>query len=118
MAYIQSIENLIATYPDLQSLAGCTPLKHAISDVMQRATMKSNGVSYVLLISAYRKDRREEEALAVFEEMLDVGISIGIQWKNSVKSQKQERIEALVDLDGVVELTSPANPRTVWLSAL
>ncbi|GJT00501.1 uncharacterized protein Tco_0821670 [Tanacetum coccineum] len=33
MAYIQSIENLIATYPDLQSLAGCTPLKHAISDV-------------------------------------------------------------------------------------
>ncbi|GJU52135.1 hypothetical protein Tco_1225849, partial [Tanacetum coccineum] len=45
-------------------------------------------------------------------------ISIGIQWKNSVKSQKQERIEALVDLDGVVELTSPANPRSVWLSAL
>ncbi|KAI3768271.1 hypothetical protein L2E82_18813 [Cichorium intybus] len=33
MAYIQSIENLIATYPDLQSLAGCTPVKHAISDV-------------------------------------------------------------------------------------
>ncbi|KAL4582153.1 hypothetical protein LXL04_006694 [Taraxacum kok-saghyz] len=33
MAYIQSIEKLIATYPDLQSLAGCTPVKHAISDV-------------------------------------------------------------------------------------
>ncbi|KAF5791573.1 putative transmembrane protein [Helianthus annuus] len=36
MAYIQSIENLIATYPDLQSLAGCTPLKHAIADVATR----------------------------------------------------------------------------------
>ncbi|KAI3785139.1 hypothetical protein L1987_44252 [Smallanthus sonchifolius] len=33
MAYIQSVENLIATYPDLQNLAGCTPLKHAIADV-------------------------------------------------------------------------------------
>ncbi|KAI7743128.1 hypothetical protein M8C21_020107 [Ambrosia artemisiifolia] len=33
MAYIKSIESLIATYPDLQSLAGCTPLKHAIADV-------------------------------------------------------------------------------------
>ncbi|PWA86271.1 hypothetical protein CTI12_AA141690 [Artemisia annua] len=33
MAYIQSVDNLIATYPDLQSLAGCTPIKHAISDV-------------------------------------------------------------------------------------
>ncbi|KAK1433145.1 hypothetical protein QVD17_10051 [Tagetes erecta] len=33
MAYIQSVENLIAAYPDLQSLAGCTPLKHAIADI-------------------------------------------------------------------------------------
>ncbi|XP_076899917.1 uncharacterized protein LOC143632167 [Bidens hawaiensis] len=33
MAYIKSVENLIATYPDLQSLAGCTPLKHAIADM-------------------------------------------------------------------------------------
>ncbi|GJX37956.1 C2 domain-containing protein-like protein, partial [Tanacetum coccineum] len=37
---------------------------------MQRAKMKSNGVSYVLLISAYGKDRREEEALAVFAHQL------------------------------------------------
>ncbi|KAJ9562458.1 hypothetical protein OSB04_007618 [Centaurea solstitialis] len=33
MAYIQSITSLIATYPDLQSLARCTPLKQAISDI-------------------------------------------------------------------------------------
>ncbi|KAI3669752.1 hypothetical protein L6452_41135 [Arctium lappa] len=33
MAYIESITNLIATYPDLQSLAGCTPVKQAISDI-------------------------------------------------------------------------------------
>ncbi|KAI3790446.1 hypothetical protein L2E82_03489 [Cichorium intybus] len=44
MAYIQSIENLIATYPDLQSLAGCTPVKHAISDVAlhQRKPFKTS----------------------------------------------------------------------------
>ncbi|KVH92448.1 hypothetical protein Ccrd_005510 [Cynara cardunculus var. scolymus] len=33
MAYIESITNLIATYPDLQSLARCTPVKQAISDI-------------------------------------------------------------------------------------
>nr|XP_043616223.1 uncharacterized protein LOC122588155 [Erigeron canadensis] len=36
MAYIQSIIHLIAAYPDLQNLTGCTPLKHAISDVASR----------------------------------------------------------------------------------
>ncbi|KAD4888247.1 hypothetical protein E3N88_20320 [Mikania micrantha] len=33
MAYIKSVEQLISTYPDLQSLAGCMSLKHAIADV-------------------------------------------------------------------------------------
>ncbi|XP_023757947.1 uncharacterized protein LOC111906421 isoform X1 [Lactuca sativa] len=36
MAYIQSIENLIATYPDLQNLTECTPIRVAISDVALR----------------------------------------------------------------------------------
>ncbi|XP_071727820.1 uncharacterized protein [Rutidosis leptorrhynchoides] len=33
MSYIQSIQILISTYSDLQNLAGCTPLKRAISDI-------------------------------------------------------------------------------------
>lgn len=41
---------------------------------MQRAGLKPDVVSYALLINAYGKARREEEALAVFEEMLDAGI--------------------------------------------
>ena len=41
---------------------------------MQRAGLKPDVVSYALLIKAYGKARREEEALAVFEEMLDAGI--------------------------------------------
>lgn len=41
---------------------------------MQRAGLKPDVVSYSLLIKAYGKARREEEALAVFEEMLDVGV--------------------------------------------
>lgn len=41
---------------------------------MQRAGLQPDVVSYALLISAYGKARREEEALAVFEEMLDAGI--------------------------------------------
>lgn len=41
---------------------------------MQRAGIRPDVVSYALLISAYGKARREEEALAVFEEMLDAGI--------------------------------------------
>ena len=41
---------------------------------MQRAGLKPDVVSYALLISAYGKARREDEALAVFEEMLDAGV--------------------------------------------
>lgn len=41
---------------------------------MQRAGVRPDVVSYTLLISAYGKARREEEALAVFEEMLDAGV--------------------------------------------
>ncbi|KAI3820455.1 hypothetical protein L1987_08002 [Smallanthus sonchifolius] len=39
---------------------------------MQRSKVKPDVVSYALLISAYGKARRKEEALALFEEMLDV----------------------------------------------
>ncbi|OAY75004.1 Pentatricopeptide repeat-containing protein [Ananas comosus] len=45
-----------------------------IYDQMQRAGLKPDVVSYALLISAYGKARREDEALAVFEEMLDAGV--------------------------------------------
>ena len=41
---------------------------------MQRAGLWPDVVSYASLINAYGKARREEEALAVFEEMLDAGI--------------------------------------------
>lgn len=41
---------------------------------MQRAGLRPDVVSYALLINAYGKARREEEALAVFEEMLDAGV--------------------------------------------
>lgn len=41
---------------------------------MQRAGLQPDVVSYAVLISAYGKARREEEALAVFEEMLDAGV--------------------------------------------
>lgn len=41
---------------------------------MHRAGVRPDVVSYALLISAYGKARREEEALAVFEEMLDAGV--------------------------------------------
>ena len=41
---------------------------------MQRAGLRPDVVSYALLIHAYGKARREEEALAVFEEMLDAGV--------------------------------------------
>lgn len=41
---------------------------------MQRSGLRPDVVSYALLINAYGKARREEEALAVFEEMLDAGI--------------------------------------------
>ncbi|KAI5339804.1 hypothetical protein L3X38_019076 [Prunus dulcis] len=41
---------------------------------MQMAGLRPDVVSYTLLISAYGKARREEEALAVFEEMFDAGV--------------------------------------------
>ncbi|KAG8043125.1 hypothetical protein GUJ93_ZPchr1182g33299 [Zizania palustris] len=48
----------------------------SIYDQMQRSGLKPDVVSYSLLIKAYGKARREEEALAVFEEMLDAGVSV------------------------------------------
>jgi pentatricopeptide repeat protein len=46
---------------------------------MQRAGLQPDVVSYALLINAYGKARREEEALAVFEETLDTGVKyVGI----------------------------------------
>ncbi|AQK50268.1 Calmodulin-binding transcription activator 2 [Zea mays] len=46
----------------------------SIYDQMERTRLKPDVVSYSLLIKAYGKARREEEALAVFEEMLDAGV--------------------------------------------
>lgn len=48
---------------------------------MQRAGLRPDVVSYALLINAYGKARREEEALAVFEEMLDAGVRYGLETK-------------------------------------
>lgn len=45
---------------------------------MQRTALKPDVVSYSLLIKAYGKARREEEALAVFEEMLDAGVRFNL----------------------------------------
>ncbi|KAK4397924.1 Pentatricopeptide repeat-containing protein [Sesamum angolense] len=45
-----------------------------MTKLMQRAGVRPDVVSYALLINAYGKARREEEALAVFEEMLDAGV--------------------------------------------
>lgn len=41
---------------------------------MQRSGLQPDVVSYALLIKAYGRARREEEALSVFEEMLDAGV--------------------------------------------
>lgn len=41
---------------------------------MQRSGIQPDVVSYALLIKAYGRARREEEALSVFEEMLDAGV--------------------------------------------
>ncbi|KAL0909504.1 hypothetical protein M5K25_020378 [Dendrobium thyrsiflorum] len=41
---------------------------------MQRSGIRPDVVSYTLLISAYGKARREDEALAVFEELLNAGV--------------------------------------------
>lgn len=44
---------------------------------MQRAGVNPDVTSYSLLIRAYGKARREDEALAVFKEMLDAGVRCG-----------------------------------------
>jgi pentatricopeptide repeat protein len=41
---------------------------------MQRSGARPDVISYSLLIKAYGKARRESEALAVFEEMLDAEV--------------------------------------------
>lgn len=46
---------------------------------MQRADLRPDVVSYALLVSAYGRARREDEALHVFEEML----SAGVRWAPS-----------------------------------
>lgn len=56
---------------------------------MQRAGLQPDVVSYALLINAYGKARREEEALAVFEEMLDAGVRFVITSCNCVKVLSQ-----------------------------
>lgn len=43
---------------------------------MQRSGIQPDVVSYALLIKAYGRARREEEALSVFEEMLDAGVRL------------------------------------------
>jgi pentatricopeptide repeat protein len=43
---------------------------------MQRSDIQPDVVSYALLIKAYGRARREEEALSVFEEMLDAGVRL------------------------------------------
>lgn len=51
-----------------------TEILNIIPIQMQRTGIKPDVISYALLVSAYGKARREEEALAVFEEMLDAGV--------------------------------------------
>lgn len=55
---------------------------------MQRAGIQPDVVSYALLINAYGKARREEEALAVFEEMLDAGVRYDSQSINETRKYK------------------------------
>uniref|UniRef100_A0A0E0LS43 PROP1-like PPR domain-containing protein n=1 Tax=Oryza punctata TaxID=4537 RepID=A0A0E0LS43_ORYPU len=62
------------TFNSLMSFETVYKEVSSIYDQMQRTGLKPDVVSYSLLIKAYGKARREEEALAVFEEMLDAGI--------------------------------------------
>lgn len=55
---------------------------------MQRAKVHPDVISYALLIKAYGKARREEEALAVFEEMLDAGVRFVITFLQFVSKSK------------------------------
>jgi len=53
---------------------------------MQRAGLKPDVLSYALLINAYGKARREEEALAGFYEMLDASVRCFISLLSSASS--------------------------------
>ncbi|XP_054823708.1 pentatricopeptide repeat-containing protein At3g59040 isoform X2 [Prosopis cineraria] len=68
------IERCTITYNSLMSFETNFKEVSKIYDQMQRAGLQPDVVSYALLINAYGKARREDEALAVFEEMLDAGV--------------------------------------------
>lgn len=65
--------------PSFKYLLACnssdlTLLTECLTFQMQRSGIQPDVVSYALLIKAYGRARREEEALSVFEEMLDAGV--------------------------------------------
>ncbi|PPD70052.1 hypothetical protein GOBAR_DD33068 [Gossypium barbadense] len=70
----RGVKQSTVTYNSLMSFETNYKEVSKIYDQMQRAGLHPDVVSYALLINAYGKARREEEALAVFEEMLDAGI--------------------------------------------
>ncbi|XVF58492.1 hypothetical protein PTKIN_Ptkin07bG0070300 [Pterospermum kingtungense] len=70
----RGIKQSTVTYNSLMSFETNYKEVSNIYDQMQRAGLQPDVVSYASLINAYGKARREEEALAVFEEMLDAGI--------------------------------------------
>ncbi|KAL6529819.1 hypothetical protein OROGR_015442 [Orobanche gracilis] len=70
----RGIQQSAVTYNSLMSFETNYKKVANIFDQMQRADIRPDVVSYALLINAYGKARREEEALAVFEEMLDAGV--------------------------------------------
>lgn len=75
---------------------------------MQRASIRPDVVTYALLINAYGKARREEEALAVFEEMLDAGVRCGSLRFCSIK----------LCVHGHIELTRAASSEMRYRSIL
>ncbi|XP_048328255.2 pentatricopeptide repeat-containing protein At3g59040 isoform X2 [Ziziphus jujuba] len=68
----RGVQQSTVTYNSLMSFE--TNYKEVSKVYDQRAGLRPDVVSYALLINAYGKARREEEALAVFEEMLDAGV--------------------------------------------
>nr|AYM00971.1 pentatricopeptide repeat protein [Salvia miltiorrhiza] len=70
----RGVEQNTVTYNSLMSFETNYKEVANIFDQMQRSIIRPDVVSYALLINAYGKARREEEALAVFEEMLDAGV--------------------------------------------
>lgn len=84
-----------------------TILMKIFSLQMQRAGLKPDVVSYALLINAYGKARREEEALAVFEEMLDAGIRCVTSYFHLTRCPKiQDFLQALLCVLAIHFLTS------------